>query len=250
MLHWRELAMDLVKRFDWIGIILYTGSLLIFLMGFTWGGSLYPWSSAHVIGVLVAGAVGFFMFILWECHLDRIMPNSEPFLPIHLFRNLRYQACTWLTAIGAAICFCYSLIWPQCVAALCTDFSPSKSATLSGLAAIGFVFGQILGGFIATVTGPKPGIIFCMTLSAPILAAAAYNPINYNLTMALILVGTLLIGMMEGQAIATTTFPLRTQEEIGTAGGLSGSIRSFGAVIAIAIMSTTLNSFLSTTIAA
>lgn len=45
---------------------------------------------------------------------------------------------------------------------------------------------------------------------------------------------------MEGQSIATTTFPLRTQEEIGTAGGLSGAIRSFVSVLATAIYSTVL----------
>lgn len=196
MLHRRTLAKELIKRFDWIGIVLYTLSLLLFLMGLNWGGGLYAWDSAHVVGTLVAGAVGFIIFIIWEAYLPRIMPNSEPFLPLHFFRNLRYQACAWLTAIGAATYFGYSLIWPQCVAAIYTDLSPSDSATLSGLAAMGFVFGQIAGGFIATFTGPKPGIIFCMTVSAPILAAAAANPLNKTLTMGLIATGTLFIGMM------------------------------------------------------
>ena len=53
---------------------------------------------------------------------------------------------------------------------------------------------------------------------------------------------------MEGQAIATTSFPLRTQEEIGTAGGLSGAIRSFVSVLATAIYSTVLVNRQNTTI--
>lgn len=183
---------------------------------------------------------GLHHLVLWEIFLPRFFPNTEPFLPLHLFRNLRYQACAWLTAIGAATHFGFSLIWPQAVAVLYTDLSDSKRARLSGLAAMGFVFGQIVGCFIATVTGPNPGIIACMSISAPILMAAAANPLNMNLTMRLIITGTLFVGMMEGMAIATTTFPIRTQEEIGTAGGLSGSIRSFGAVIVIAILTTTL----------
>lgn len=71
-----------------------------------------------------------------------------------------------------------------------------------------------------------------------------------DLTMGLIAMGTLFIGMMEGMAIATTTFPLRTQEEIGSVGGLSGTIRSFGSVIAVAVLTTTLSNRLSTTIPA
>ena len=146
--------------------------------------------------------------------------------------------------------FGFSLIWPQCVAFIYTDISDSKKATISGLAAMGFVFGQISGGSVGTITGPRPGIIFCMSVSAPILMAAAANPLNMDLTMGLIATGTLFIGMMEGMAIATTTFPLRTQEEIGTAGGLSGSIRSFGSAIATAILATTLQTRLTTTVPA
>jgi hypothetical protein len=51
---------------------------------------------------------------------------------------------------------------------------------------------------------------------------------------------SLAAGIMEGQSIATTTFPLRTQEEIGTASGLSGAIRSFVSVLATALYSTVL----------
>ena len=45
---------------------------------------------------------------------------------------------------------------------------------------------------------------------------------------------------MEGQSIATTTFPLRTQEEIGTAGSMSAAIRSFVSILATAMYSTVL----------
>lgn len=248
MLHRRTAAKDLLKRFDWIGLFLYTFSVLIFLMGLNWGGALYPWASAHVIGVLVGGAVGFAVFILWEIYLP--IKDAEPFLPLHLFKNLRYMACAWLTAIGAATYFGFSLIWPSAVAVLYTDLDNSHKGTISGLAAMGFVFGQIAGGVVGSLVGPRPGIIACMSISAPILAAAAANPLNMTLTMGLVGTGTLFIGMMEGMAICTTTFPLRTQEEIGTAGGLSGSIRSFGSVIAIAILTTTLRTRLEKTVPA
>jgi hypothetical protein len=113
---------------------------------------------------------------------------------------------------------------------------------------IGFVFSQVTGGFLATFTGPKPGIIFCMTIAALLLMAVAADPLYMNLSMGVITTGCLFISMMEGIAICTTSFPLRTQEEIDTAGGLSGSIRSFGSILAVAIYATTLTNRLSTTI--
>ena len=133
---------------------------------------------------------------------------------------------------------------------LYVGLSESYKGTIFGLVVMGFVFGQITGGFVATFTGPKPGIIFCMTVAAPLLMAVAANPLNMTLSMGLITTGCLFIGMMEGIAICTTSFPLRTQEEIGTAGGLSGSIRSFGSILAVAIYATTLSNRLATTIPA
>lgn len=133
---------------------------------------------------------------------------------------------------------------------LYVDLSNSYQGTVYGLVVMGFVFGQMTGGFIATVTGPKPAIIFCMTVAAPLLMAVAANPLKMQLSMGLITTGCLFIGMMEGVAICTTSFPLRTQEEIGTAGGLSGSIRSFGSILAVAIYATTLTNRLATTIPA
>lgn len=54
--------------------------------------------------------------------------------------------------------------------------------------------------------------------------------------------------MAEAQAATTSTFTIRSQKEIGVAGGLSGTIRSFGSVIATAVYTATLTNRLSITI--
>lgn len=246
MLHKRRLMKDVVLHFDWIGLVLFTGSILIFMMGLQWGGNIYQWSDAHVIGTLVVGAVGVILFVVWEIYLP--FTNAEPFLPLHLFRNLRYMSVTWLTAIGAAVYYGFGIVWPQAVGTIYPGLSDSYKATLTGLVAMGFVFGQITGDFVATVVGPKVPIITCITIAGPILTACAADPLNRPLTMGLLVVGCLFIGAMEGMAIATATFPLRSQEEIGTAGGLSGAVRIFGGCVAVAIYSTVLNNRLATTI--
>lgn len=269
MLHRKRLVGEILRNFDWVGLILYTGGLTIFLLGLNWGGSLYPWSDSHVIGAVVAGGVGLFLlFPLWEIFLP--FKNVDPFLPLHLFTNVKYQACAWLTGIGAATYYGFSLIWPQAVVALYGITDVDRIGTLAGLVAMGFVFGQVsvsylssdldflsdsvmlrlqmTGGLVATLVGPRWGIICSMSIAAPIYVACGANPMNLNLTMGLVTTGSLAIGIMEGQSIATTSFPLRTQEEIGTAGGLSGAIRSFVAVLASAIYSTVLTNRLNTTI--
>ncbi|KAK5108470.1 hypothetical protein LTR62_008288 [Meristemomyces frigidus] len=255
MLHRKKLARELLVRFDWIGLSLYTGGLLIFLLGLNWGGALYPWNDAHVVGCLaVGGVVLFIAFPLWEIFLP--LKNVEPFLPLYLFTNVSYQACCWLTGIGAGCYYGFSLVWPQAVASLYT-LSYDQQGTLAGLAAMGFVFGQMFGGVLGTVIGPRVSIISTMWIAAPVLMAAAADPLNMKvswtagivwiskltvlqLTMGLIITGAFFIGASEAQAAVSSTFSLRTQEELGTAGGLAGAIRSFISVLAVAIYSTVL----------
>jgi hypothetical protein len=114
----------------------------VFLLGLNWGGLLYPWDNSHMISGLVVGGVGLFIiFPLWEIFLP--FKGVEPFLPLHLFTSVSYQACAWLTGIGAATYYGFSLVWPQAVMTLYGIDSIDHIGTLAGLVAIGFVFGQV-----------------------------------------------------------------------------------------------------------
>ena len=143
MLHRRTLAVELLKRFDWIGFFLYSGGLFMFLLGLVWGATLHPWKSGYVIGTVIAGGLTFACFILWEIYLP--IKNAEPFLPLRLLKNVRYMACTWLTAVGAATYYGFSLIWPNTVSVLYPGLSDSYRGTIYGCVVMGFVFGQIVG---------------------------------------------------------------------------------------------------------
>ena len=86
-----------LKDFDFVGCLLFTAGLLLFVMGLSWGGSLYPWKSGHVIGTIVAGSLGIVAFFLWEIY----MPLKEPLVPMHLFKNGPWVASCLLLALGA-----------------------------------------------------------------------------------------------------------------------------------------------------
>lgn len=81
--------MQVIRDFDFVGMILFSGGLLVFLMGLSWGGSVYPWASAHVITTVVVGVVALVAFVLYEC----FRPLKEPLVPMHLFRNIRKSRC-------------------------------------------------------------------------------------------------------------------------------------------------------------
>lgn len=76
-----------VKSIDYVGIVLFAGGLLLFLMGLSWGGAQYPWNSGHVIGTLVTGFVALVAFIFYgKCRPSRFRVHR-----LRLNRNIFWR---------------------------------------------------------------------------------------------------------------------------------------------------------------
>ncbi len=85
-------------RVDWIGGFLFISSLTSFLMGISWAGVQFPWSSFRTTVPIVAGAIGVLLSLLWECYGAR-----QPFLRKSIF----YSS----SAVAAYVCaLCQGLV--------------------------------------------------------------------------------------------------------------------------------------------
>ncbi|KAF8810805.1 MFS general substrate transporter [Phlegmacium glaucopus] len=73
---------DKFRRIDWIGNFIVVGSSTAALLGLTWGGIRYPWSSFHVLVPLILGVVGLFAFMVYE-----VMVPAEPTVPLRIIAN-------------------------------------------------------------------------------------------------------------------------------------------------------------------
>ncbi|KAF2636610.1 MFS general substrate transporter [Massarina eburnea CBS 473.64] len=250
MLHRQKLAKDLFFTFDWIGVLLYTGSLCILIFGINWGGVLYPWNSPAVICTMVIGGVTLFGILpMYEIWVKR--RGKEPYLPLHLFKNIRFQSAAWNTGIAAGVYYGFGIVFPQIVQTVYYgrgEISEYDIGTLAGLVPMCFVFAQMCHGPIVWFTGPKWAMIGFAIIGCALLTAASTDLNNRALTMGLIIPGAFAMGIVESVSITTSTFPLRSQEEIGQGGGLSGSTRNFVSAIAVAVYTATLGNRLLITI--
>lgn len=250
MLHRKKLARELLFNFDWVGLILYSGGLAVLIFGLNWGGVLYPWASAQVIATMVVGGVTLFGILpAYEIWVKK--RGKEPYLPLHLFTNIRFQSAAWNTGIGACVYYGGALVFPQVVTNLYYargEISAYDVGTLAGLINMAFVFAQMCHGFVVWIFGPKWSMIGSSIVAAALLTAASYDLDNKALTLGLIIPGAYAMGLVESVSITTSTFPLRSQEEIGQGGGLSGSTRNFTSAIAVAVFTATLNNRLAKTI--
>jgi hypothetical protein len=73
---------DRLRRADWVGIVVLTGSLIALLYGITSGGVLHAWSSGAVIASIVVGLSGIAVFSVYE-----ELWAKEPIIPLRIFKN-------------------------------------------------------------------------------------------------------------------------------------------------------------------
>jgi hypothetical protein len=99
--------MQQLKDLDYFGVFLFAAGLLLFLMGLSWGGSVYPWKSAPTISALVIGIVLLVVFVCWEAFATL----KEPILPMHLFKKFSWVACSTNLGLGASIYYGMAIIW-------------------------------------------------------------------------------------------------------------------------------------------
>jgi hypothetical protein len=131
LLHGRKTKMQLIKQLDYIGIFLWTAGLTLFLMGVSWGGTIYPWKHAAPISAILIGAVLLIVLFIYES-----MANlAYPAIPVKFFRNRGFMALVACATVASMFYYSAVLLWPQQVQALYT-----KDVTYAGWLSVSFPY--------------------------------------------------------------------------------------------------------------
>lgn len=145
MKHSSGSRLQYIKQFDFVGLVLFSGGLLIFLIGLQWGGVAYPWKSGHVIGTLVAGALALIVFVFWEIYAKL----DEPLVPMQLLRSVPWAAAVVLSGIGASLYYALAIVFPAMVALIYTTGDSINDGLMASIVGAGWVAGEICSGFLA-----------------------------------------------------------------------------------------------------
>jgi hypothetical protein len=92
------------------GAFLFIGGVALIILGTSWGGATYPWSSAGVIAPLVIGSVLFVVFLVFERMLEpgkpvaRMFPRVRAMVPWTIIKEKDVTlVCIIAAATGAAL---------------------------------------------------------------------------------------------------------------------------------------------------
>ncbi|EXJ56035.1 hypothetical protein A1O7_08966 [Cladophialophora yegresii CBS 114405] len=248
MKHSRKEKLRMIRNFDYIGIFLFTSGMVLFLLGISWGGNVYPWKSAAVIATIVIGALVLTAFFTWEVY----HPMEEPLVPMHLFRNRGWLIATLLVSIGASIYYAFGIVWPSMVNVLYAEGDQIYAGWLQCCVGGAFTLGQVTGSFLYKFIGSVRAQLTVTTLIGGALLAgvASASPSDVNLPIGLLIPGNFFIGWMEALTLTLPGMYIRDQNEIGVAVGVAGSVRSALSTLASTIYVTILNNRLAETVPA
>ncbi|GLI78264.1 hypothetical protein PoHVEF18_006573 [Penicillium ochrochloron] len=136
-----------LRRIDYIGTVLFVGSMSSFLIPLTWGGVSYPWDSWHTLVPLIIGAAGLFVFAFYEYRFA-----ADPIIPPKVFRNRTATVSFVGSVLQGLILWCTLYYLPLYYEAV-KEYSP----IISGIALFPETFtvapSGMAAGILITITG-------------------------------------------------------------------------------------------------
>ncbi|KAB5525517.1 fungal trichothecene efflux pump [Coniochaeta sp. 2T2.1] len=246
MKHGSTKKITFIKHFDYIGTLMGTLGLLLFLMGISWGGTTHPWKSAPTLCTIIIGFLLLVAFVLYEKYGNL----KEPLLPLHLFKNRGWVVSVILWSLGAAVYYANAILWPSMVAALYSEgHSTAWAGWVSCIPGCGILAGEYVGAFFKRRTNIQLMIVFpigCIFLAA----MATSSPDTVLRSSIMIFLASFFIGWNELINSAVATISIDDQREIGTATGAGGSSRSLISTVCSTVFTTVLANRLAQTIPA
>ncbi len=222
-------------RVDWWGATALTAGLVPLLLALNWGGSVYPWGSATIIGLFAFAAVALAAFVYRELHA------SEPILDVRLFGDRGFSASMivlFLSGVGMFACIMFLPLFMQIV----QGRTASGSGALLMPLMLGMVFASIVTGQLIARTGRyKVFGLVGMGLAAIgmfMLSRLGIGTPNSEVVLAMITVGA-------GVGITMPLFTISLQSQFPTRiGEVTGALqffRSIGGTVGVALLGGVMN---------
>ncbi|KAF3391627.1 hypothetical protein F1880_007766 [Penicillium rolfsii] len=136
-----------LRRIDYIGTVLFVGSMSSFLIPLTWGGVSYPWDSWRTLVPLIIGAAGLLVFSFYEYRFA-----TDPIIPPKVFRNRTATVSFIGSILQGLVLWCMLYYLPLYYEAV-KEYSP----IISGIALFPETFtvapSGVVAGILITMTG-------------------------------------------------------------------------------------------------
>ncbi|MER3420995.1 MAG: EmrB/QacA family drug resistance transporter [Chloroflexota bacterium] len=215
---------------DYLGSALLVAAVTCFLLVAVWGGSEYPWGSAQIIGLAVAGTL-FLVAFLWQ---ERQAP--EPILPLRLFRVRVFTVASVAGFIIGVAMFGAIVFLPLYLQAV-----KGATATRSGLLLtpmmLGIVTASVASGTVISRTGRYR---FFPIVGTAVVSVGMFllSHLSTSTPQPVVSLYMVVVGLGIGQVMQVLILAVQNavpHRDLGTATSAANFFRSLGAVFGTAL---------------
>ncbi|KAJ7611710.1 MFS general substrate transporter [Roridomyces roridus] len=232
-----------IVKIDWIGNILIIASSTSCMLGLTWGGGRFPWSSAQVLAPVIIGVIGLGVTLVYEIRFA-----SRPTIPKTVISNpgslLGYFAAFIHGVITLGVTF-YLPTWFQSV----HDATPIQSGIYFLPMAASISPAAIVQGLLIAKLGHYR-LINLIGWSAVLLGLGLFITLDRNTSLGVIVVFQIIQGVGMGLLYALTFVvlaPLPVSEN-ASAVSLLSFVRAFSQSWGVAIAGSVISNKLASTL--
>jgi len=224
-----------VKDLDWGGMFLWGTGLTLFLLGISFGGSIFPWKSAGTICMIVIGAVLLIALVFYEM----LVPQILPLFPGQVLRKIRRVSLVLVgTFLFGMLYYSTAVLWPQQIQVLYTTNPIDVGWYASALGCAGIPTSVLTGFLFARVGHAR--IMFTIIIALGTLGAglmALVSPTSSTAsTVFVALIGVCVGG---GFVVAAAMIQVSVEHQyIGIATALAVTARNVGGSVATVIYTT------------
>ncbi|MEI7719884.1 MAG: MDR family MFS transporter [bacterium] len=230
---------------DYLGAVLLSVSAISLLLLSVWGGSLYPWSSPLIHGLIAVGASFGILFVWWERYA------KEPIMPPALFKNNVFRVSSLLALFSGMAMFAAIIFLPE-YQQLVRGYSATKSGLLMLPLIFGLLVASISSGRIISRTGSYRLFPIFGTLTTA-FGLFLLSHVQIDTPQWLLSVWMLVVGVGVGSFMQVMTLAVQNatdRRNLGTATSLVTFFRSMGSSFGVAIFGALLTSRFSAHLAA
>ena len=217
-------------KFDYIGSILMSISLVALLLALTLGGVSYAWSSSMIISLFVASLIFGIAFVYVETKAE------QPIIPLRLFRGSIFTISAILSLLSGLILLGTIIFLPE-YQQIVRGYSPTESGLLLLPLVGGLFFASLTSGRLITRFGkyklfPIFGtLVICLGLY--LFSQIKLDTSEFTLSIWMIITGIGIGSFMQVMTLAAQNAVDRT--DLGTATAIITFFRSIGSSIGTAI---------------
>ncbi|HLV98847.1 MAG TPA: MDR family MFS transporter [Ktedonobacterales bacterium] len=225
-----------LRRIDALGAVSMAGATACLLLGLTWGGQMFPWSSPQVVGILIASGALFVVFFINERFA------AEPILPLRLTRNQVFVAGALLSLTTNMALLAMVVYIPLFVQGVL-----GQSATSSGVVATPLTLAVMLTAVpIGFLVGKVGRYQWAVVLGCVILLVGALlmTTINPSISPVIVVRNMVVIGVGIGMALPVLSIAVQNavpRSQLGAGTGAMSYLRSLGSTLGVAVIGTVLN---------